>query len=87
MALFTVLALKDSQVEVDAAITREFPEDSYLIENGRWIVNADLATTKQVSMKLVLNSSHLVFALRGYYGFARPDLWEWLAAQSEKANA
>ena len=88
MALFMVVALKSFQEVVDSAVSQEFPHDSYHVEPGKWIVSTDLTTAKQVSDKLgSIATAHLVISLRGYYGRARPELWEWLAAQSEKANA
>jgi len=88
MPLFAVLALKDSDSAVDAAVRREFPNDSYQIEDGKWIVNADVATAKQLSSALGLReAAHLVLSMRGYSGRAQPDLWEWLAAQLETHSA
>jgi hypothetical protein len=86
MALFAVFALKDSTSGVDEAITRTFPGDSYRIEPGKWIVNADTTTGKELSTKLGLinTHSHFVLPVRGYFGRAQPDLWEWLAAQAAK---
>lgn len=87
MALFMVLALKDSGETVDSAVREEF-EDVYQVEPGKWIINADLATARQVSEQLGMRekSAHLVLSIRGYSGRAQPDLWEWLAAQSEKVD-
>jgi hypothetical protein len=88
MTLFAVLALKDSVAAVDAAVSAQLPEDSYKIEAGKWIVSADVATARQLSTKLGLRETapHLVVSIRGYSGRAQPELWEWLAAQSEKEN-
>ena len=90
MTLFVVLALNGSEEAVDAAVAQRFPDDSYKIEPGKWVVGGSLTTTTQVSGKLELSAanSHLIVSIRGYYGLARPDLWEWLAAQqSGKADA
>ena len=88
MTLFAVLALKDSIAALDVAVSAQFPEDSYKIEAGKWIVSTDLATARQLSTKLGLRESapHLVLSIRGYSGRAQPELWEWLVAQSEKAD-
>ncbi len=89
MALFAVIALKDSASVVDETVGRLYPNVSYKIENGKWIINADSVTAKQVSTHLGIRDTqaHLIISIRGYSGRANPDLWEWLAALSEKADA
>ena len=89
MAAFLVLALSDSDEKVDAAVARKFPDDSYKIEPGKWMVGGGLTTTSQVYAALDLGEagSHLILSIMGYYGRAQPDLWEWLAAQRGKADA
>jgi hypothetical protein len=90
MALFAVIALKDASIGVDEAVGSQIPPDkSYKIESGKWVVSAeDVTTARELSTKLGLRETltHVVISLRGYSGRAQPDLWEWLAAQSEKAN-
>jgi len=90
MPLFAIIALKASDDAVDQAVSRTFPENNvYKIEKGKWIVNANATTAKELSVRLGIREaeSHLVFPLRGYSGRAQPDLWEWLSAQSEKVDA
>lgn len=89
MAVFAVLGIKESAGAVDTAVSKQFPERSYKIEPGKWIVHTDLATAKQLSIKLGLRetSPHLVFSIRGYSGRAQADLWEWLSTQQEKSDA
>ena len=89
MGLFAVIALKDNASAVDEAVSSKMPADKvYKIESGKWAVNADVTTARELSAKLGLRESytHVVWSVRGYSGRAQPDLWEWLAAQSEKAN-
>lgn len=88
MSLFAIIALKTSSEAVDQAVAREFPLTAYKVENGKWIVNANVTTAKELSVRLGIreSESHLVFPLRGYSGRAQPDLWEWLSAQSEKVD-
>lgn len=89
MALFAVIALKGGTAAVDAAVGEVFPDNSYKMETGKWVVNAGLTTAREVSVKLGLREAevtHVVFSLRGYSGLAQPDLWEWLTAQSEMVN-
>jgi hypothetical protein len=88
MPLFLVVALKDSAPFVDEAVASKFPENSYKIEPGKWAVNADATTAKELAVKLGVREtqSHLVVPIRGYSGRAQPDFWEWLAAQSAKIN-
>jgi hypothetical protein len=88
MPLFLVVALQNSGPDVDEAVASSFPDDSYKIEPGKWAVNADVTTAKQLSTKLGIRAtqSHIVVPIRGYSGRSQPDLWEWLAAQSAKIN-
>jgi hypothetical protein len=86
MALFAMIALGDSALTVDQAVSSMFSASSFQIEPGKWIVDADVTIARELSEKLGLKETtpHLTFAVRGYFGRARPDLWEWMAAKSEK---
>lgn len=89
MALFAVVALKSSSVAIDEAVGRTPPTDSYKIEDGKWFVNADVTTARELAIKLGLRGTpmtYLVLPVRGYSGNGSPDMWEWLAAQSAKAD-
>lgn len=88
MPLYAVIALKNSAPVIDQAVRSNFPSDTYQIEPGKWIVKTDVPTAKDLSTKLGLVQAHvhLILPIRGYFGRAQPDLWEWLATQSEKAN-
>jgi hypothetical protein len=87
MALFAVIALKEAGPTVDQAVEK-MGSPSYKIEVGKWVVNSTATTAKELSVNLGLRetTTHLVFSIRGYSGRAQPDLWEWLTAQSDKAN-
>ena len=87
MALFLIVALKESTPVIGAAITSKVPADRvYKIEQGKWVIDSDSITAKDVSEKLDLAgaASHIIVGFRGYYGRAQPDLWEWIAARSAK---
>lgn len=88
MVVFLIVALKDSTAAVDYAVLTKFPDSSYKIEPGKWVVNAPAATAKELAIALGLRetSSHLIIPVRGYSGRAQPDLWEWLSAQTAKAD-
>ena len=88
MALFLVVALKAAAPSIDAAISAKLsPDKFYKIETGKWVVDSEAITAKDLSDQLGLigNMSHITVAFRGYYGRAQPDLWEWLAAKSAKS--
>jgi len=88
MALFVVVALKDTDALIDAAVpAKSSPGKFYKIEQGKWIVDSEAITAKDVSDQLGLSAAtnHLIVAVRGYYGRAQPDMWEWMAAKSAKA--
>lgn len=86
MQTYVVIALKDSAAAIDAAVqTAIADEDKQQIEPGKWLLSsATLLTSKTVADKLNLQDSEsfIVFPVRGYYGRARTDIWEWLSAKS-----
>lgn len=83
MALYAVIALKEGPAAVDEAVETKItaPNSLYKIESGKWVVKDDVATAKELSTNLGLASttSHIILPIRGYFGRAQPDLWEWLA--------
>jgi hypothetical protein len=88
MALFLVVALKESAPVIEAAIAAKIPPDRfYKIEDGTWVIDSNSITAKDVSEHLNLAdpTSHITVGFRGYYGRAQPDLWEWIAAKSAKS--
>jgi hypothetical protein len=90
MPLFLVVALEGSSAAVDAAVVSKYPESSFKIESGKWAVNApDVTIGRELAVKLGIRETqtHVIVPIRAYTGRANPDLWEWLAAQSAKANA
>ena len=94
MALFVVLALRNSASFIEASVNEKFADESYKIEDGKWIINADSVTARQLSDKLGITDKPVspdsplavVFGMGGYFGRAQPDLWEWIAAKTTKAN-
>ena len=88
MALFAVIALKESGLAVDEAVGKLPANDTYKIEFGKWIVHSDVTTARELSAKLGLRETHthIVFALRGYSGRAQPDMWEWMSAKAAKSD-
>jgi hypothetical protein len=89
MPLFFLVALKDSTPAVDAAVPSHYADSAYKIEPGKWIINADVTTSRELTVKLGLRetASHFALPVRGYTGRAQPDLWEWLSAQSTRVDA
>ena len=90
MALFFIVALQNADLVVDTAVSAKFtPGDFFKIESGKWIIDAPLATSKELSDFLALTAAttHFVVPVRGYFGRSQPALWEWLAAKTSKANA
>lgn len=88
MALFLVAAMSGSEPVVDAAVSAKIPPGTfYRIEQGKWIIDSEAITAKDISDQLGIAGTvrHLVVAIRGYYGRAQPDMWEWMAAKSAKS--
>lgn len=59
MALFAIVALKDAGPAVDEAVSSKIPATkSYKIEPGKWAVNADVVTARELSTLLGLLEKH-----------------------------
>lgn len=84
MALFAVIALKESTSAVDSAVEKLPASNRHKIEPGKWIVDSLLTTARELATELGLleAQTHVVLSIRGYSGRAQPDLWEWMAAKS-----
>jgi hypothetical protein len=89
MPLFAVFALKESGPAIDEAVSKVPSGDTFKIEPGKWVVDSEVTTAKELSLKLGLKETHthIILNFRGYYGRAQPDLWEWIAAKKGKADA
>jgi hypothetical protein len=56
----------------------------YTLEDGKWIVESPAITSKDFTDSLGVitpEASFFVVPVTGYFGRAKPDLWEWLAAK------
>ena len=85
MALFFLVALQDSAPAIEVALSAKIaPGSLYTIESGKWIVDSPATTSKALSDSLGITDtlSFFVVSVRGYFGRAQPDLWEWLAAKT-----
>ena len=86
MALFFLVALQDSAPAVEAAVSSKIASGSvYAIESGKWIVDSPATTSKALADSLEITDAapFFIVPVRGYFGRAQPDLWEWLAAKTE----
>jgi len=87
MALFAIVALRDSGPLIDTAIQQHFADTSYRIESGKWIVASEASTAKELSTLLGITTTwHIALPVGGYFGFAQSDMWEWIAAKRAKAS-
>lgn len=90
MSLYFVVALSGSSSVVETAVNKTFPAtDVFKIEDGKWMIDAPLTISKEVSEKLGISTgaNHVVVPVRsGYYGRAQPSLWEWLSAKASKTT-
>jgi hypothetical protein len=88
MALYLIVSLNtipNSDQSVDAAVQAKIPkEDAHQIESGKWLINSNAVTSKEVSDALGISEGPTYFLtpVRGYFGRAKGDTWEWLAAKS-----
>lgn len=67
-------------------IVRKFPNSHYEIGRGQWLVSYNgLARTlferlAEGDQESITNT--VTFGINGYYGFASPELWEWIEARN-----
>jgi len=91
MPTYLLISLGDSPETVDAAVQAKIPkEDSHQMESGKWLISSTSPTSKEVSDALAITDPTATFfiaPIRGYFGRAKPDIWEWLAAKTTKTNA
>lgn len=85
MVTYILIALGTSASTLDVAVEAVIPkEDRHSIESGKWLITSSLVTSKDLSEKLAIAEpeTFIVCPIRGYFGRARSDIWEWLAAKS-----
>jgi DNA-binding transcriptional MocR family regulator len=93
MSTYVIISLGESSPAVDSKVEQKIPsEDRLKLDGGRWLVNSSLPTSKELSDSLDISAAeplatYLICPIRGYYGRARPDVWEWLAAKSITTSA
>ena len=76
-------------VAVDAAVKSFIlPENAHELESGKWLITSLKPTSKEVSdgLNIADITTYIIAPIRGYYGRAKPDIWEWLAAKSKNSN-
>lgn len=86
--LMTVFAVMSQSEEIGGQITAIYPEDSYKVGYGQWLVSDSSATARAVSEKLGLvkgspYSSTLVVGISSYYGLHSTEMWDWIKAKLE----
>jgi len=89
MATYVLIALGAFADTLDKAVQAKIAkEDSHQMESGKWLVSSASATSKELADSLALSDAVTFFLapVRGYFGRAKPDIWEWLAAKATKAN-
>jgi hypothetical protein len=85
MATYLLISLNGSREAVDAAVQEKIPrEDALKVESGKWLLRSANVTSKEVSDSLEIPDAqtYIVVPVKGYFGVARPEVWEWLAAKT-----
>jgi hypothetical protein len=89
MAIFAVFRVQNPPKIADA-VRREFPNDSFDLGNGEWLLSAARLTPKDISDKLGItsgdNGGAIVFGMSGYFGRAPTPAWDWIKAKAEASN-
>ena len=92
MKVFVVIGYHVQEfVAIEAALAALYPNATYKLRDGVWLVRTAEATSKEVSDRLKITPSAevangMVVGMNGYFGRWRPDVWEWLSAPTVAAN-
>jgi hypothetical protein len=83
--LFVVLGQTNTPV-IDEAIRTHFPNESYALHPGQWLISAPGKTTKEISDQLGISmhpfiGSAIIMSVGNYFGVAAPQIWEWIGAK------
>jgi hypothetical protein len=88
MTIFVVCRVTNPDL-VGPAIKQKFPNDHLQLKPDEWLVAAK-GTARGISDHIGITSgekpalgSAMVFATVGYYGFAQPEIWEWIKTKTE----
>jgi hypothetical protein len=84
--LFVVLGQINTPA-IDQAIKTHFPNESYALQPGQWLISAPGKTTKEISDQLGISAepfigSAIIISVGNYFGVAAPQIWEWIAAKA-----
>jgi len=90
MTVFVVIGT-DDQDGLSQRVGEAYAGNCLPIRDGVWLVR-DTATSEDVARKLRMNddpnASHgLVFAARGYFGYAPVNVWEWMAVKAKEVES
>jgi hypothetical protein len=87
MAIFAVTAPVNND-KVAPAIAASFPDQFIKAWQGHWFVSAT-GTAKEIFSKIEANAPDnkpgtvIVVSVVNYWGFANPEVWEWLKSRLE----
>jgi len=85
MTTFAIIA-PAGDARLQTAVAKLFPAKNFEIAPGQFVVSAAGLTASQVSANLGDDTKvgqYVVFAVAGYWGYHRKDLWEWLTANPD----
>lgn len=88
MAIFAVTAPRSND-KIAPAIAVSFPDQFLEVWQGHWFVST-VGTAKEVFDKIEANvpeqktGSVTVLSVTNYWGFANPEVWEWIKSRLEK---
>jgi hypothetical protein len=81
MAAFIVLTLAPQQ-GLDRKVAEIYPQAHLALSPTAWLVSDVGVTTKDVCDKINIReggfSGAMVIKIESYFGFAAPNIWEWL---------
>jgi hypothetical protein len=85
MTIFAVFRVGRPEA-LQAAIEGAFPDDHIQLQNDEWLISADMTPeelSRRIGIKEGENGSAIIFSMRGYYGRAPSDVWDWIKTKAE----
>jgi hypothetical protein len=69
--------------EIDEAVRDTYPEDSYYIADGQWLIRDASILPEEIHKKLSKPDNKLVCIINkmvGFYGWKNKAVWDWIEA-------
>ena len=88
MSAFSVISLSATNIPLDEAIMKVYPNAYLKLSPYAWLINDNNVTTQEVCTKLNILpegiGNAIVIKCDSYFGMAPRNIWEWLAVKARE---